>query len=323
MNVLTTKDTKVHEVLRNKLAIFLILITTHLFAAEENLKNRGICVREANLYLSPDLNSEKLDTVGRGREVAILETVNNWLHVVASVTRERDITGWMLDKGIIRQSTPNGDQIVFGEAVDSEAEATRRHGRKGADQDSERLYARMAEYFPQSPFAAESLYRSADIRWQLEREEAFSRPSARERDPNMRHQIEEDFMKEVMKKYPHTRWADLAAYNLIDNKICGDWQGEPKCPEKESEIYLKYAEEHPQSPKTPEAIYNAAWRQSALVSLYKTKNDAKKAGEAQAKATQLAQRIAQQFPQSDFGPRALRLLYMLQQNITTYGPSND
>ena len=314
---------KVHEVFRNKLAIFLILVATQLFAAEENLKNRGICVREANLYLSPDLNSQKLDTVGRGREVAILETVNNWLHVVASVTRERDITGWMLDKGIIRQSTPNGDQIVFGEAVDSEAEATRRHGRKGADQDAERLYARMAEYFPQSPYAAESLFRAADIRWQLEREEAFSRPSARERDPNMRHQIEEDFMKEVMKKYPHTKWADLAAYNLIDNKICGDWQGEPKCPEKESEIYLKYADEHPQSPKIPEALYNAAWRQSALVSLYKTKNDAKKAGEAQAKATQLAQRIAQQFPQSDYGPRALRLLYMLQQNIPTYGPSND
>jgi outer membrane protein assembly factor BamD (BamD/ComL family) len=310
-------------VLRNTFAILLILTATQLFAAEENLKNRGISVRDANLYLSPDLNSEKLDTVGRGREVAIIETVKNWLHVVASVTPERDITGWMLDKGIIRQSTPHGDEIVFGEAVDSEAEATRRRGRKGADQDAQRLYARMAEYFPQSPHAAESLYRSADIRWQLEREEAFSRPSARERDPNMRHQIEEEFMKQVIKKYPHTRWADLAAYNLIDNKVCGDWQGEPKCPEKESEIYLKYAEEHPQSPKTPEALYNAAWRQSALVSIYKTNNDAKKAGEAQAKATELAQRIAQQFPQSDFGPRALRLLYMLQQSIPTYGPSND
>jgi outer membrane protein assembly factor BamD (BamD/ComL family) len=310
-------------VFRYNLAIFLILATSHIFAAEENLKNRGICVREANLYLSPDLNSQRLDTVGRGREVAILETVNNWLHVIASVTREREVTGWMLDKGIIRQSTPNGDQIVFGEAVDSESEATRRRGRKGADQDAQRLYARMAEYFPQSSYAAESLFRAADIQWQLEREDAFSRPSARERDPNMRHQIEEDFMKEVMKKYPHTKWADLAAYNLIDNKICGDWQGETKCPEKETEIYLKYVEEHPQSPKVAEALYNAAWRQSALVSLYKTKSDSKKAGEAQTRATQLSQRIAQQFPQSDYGPRALRLLYMLQQNIPAYGPTTD
>src|SRR5436190_1543089 len=313
------------KMLRSKVLFLLCLIlaTSHLFAAEENLKNRGICVREANLYLSPDLNSQRLDTVARGREVAILETVNNWLHVIASITRDREVTGWMLDKGIVRQSTPNGDQIVFGEAVDSESEATRRRGRKGADQDAQRLYARMAEYFPQSPYAAEALFRAADIQWQVEREEAFSRPSARERDPNMRHQIEEDFMKQVIKKYPRTKWADLAAYNLIDNKICGDWQGQTKCPEKETEIYLKYAEEHPQSPKTAEALYNAAWRQAALVSLYKSDNDTKKAGEAQAKATQLAQRITQQFPQSDFGPRATRLLYMLQQSIPAYGPSTD
>ena len=84
-------------------------------------------------------------------------------------------------------------------------------------------------------------------------------------------------MKQVIKKYPRTKWADLAAYNLIDNKICGDWQGQTKCPEKETEIYLKYAEEHPQSPKTAEALYNAAWRQAALVSLYKSDNDTKKA----------------------------------------------
>lgn len=306
------------------LFIFLFVIAAlPLFAAEENLKNRGISVREAGLFLSPDKNSQRLDTIGRGREVAILESVNGWLHVIASVTREKDVTGWTLDKGIVRQSTPNGDQIVFGEAVDSEAEATRRHGRKGADQDAQRLYARMAEYFPQSPLAAESMYRAADILWQLEREDALSRPSARERDPGMRHQMEEDFIKQVIKKYPHTKWADLAAYNLLDNKICGDWQGETKCPEKEAEIYQKYADEHPQSPKTAEALYNAAWRQAALVAMYKQKNDAKKSGEAQAKATQLSQRIAQQFPQSDFVPRAQRLLYMLQQNIPAYGASED
>src|SRR5256886_4501826 len=118
LNILTTKDTKEHEESRrskmfrhNFAVLFLLLLATpRLFAAEENLKNRGICVREANLYHAPDLNRERLDTVGRGREIAILEPVNGWLHVVASVPRHRDTPGWMLDKGIIRQSTPNGDQ---------------------------------------------------------------------------------------------------------------------------------------------------------------------------------------------------------------------
>jgi len=38
--------------------------------------------------------------------------------------------------------------------------------------------------------------------------------------------MEEKYMKEVMKKFlPGTKWADLAAFHLIDNKLCGDWQG--------------------------------------------------------------------------------------------------
>lgn len=301
--------------------LFFVLTAARSQAAEENLQNHGICVREANLYLSPDKSSDKLDTIQRGREVAIIDTSRGWLHVLASLGNERDVTGWMLDKGVVRTTTPNGDLIVFGEAVDSEAEAERRHGRKGADQDAQRLYARMAEYFPKSPYAAEAAYRSADIRWQEEREEAFSRSSANEKDPYMRHQIEEDAMKQVIKKFPGTKWADLAAYDLIDNKICGDWQGDPKCPEKEAAIYEKYAAEHPQSPKAAEALYNAAWRESVLVAMYKEREDNKKAQEAQNRAVQLTQKIVQQFPQNDYAPRAERLLYMLQQDIPTYGTS--
>jgi len=56
---------------------------------------------------------------------------------------------------------------------------------------------------------------------------------------------DDENMKLVMKKYPHTKWADLAAYNMIDNKLCGSWKGETHCPEKESELYEKYAREHP------------------------------------------------------------------------------
>ena len=41
-------------------------------------------------------------------------------------------------------------------------------------------------------------------------------------------------MKQVMKKYPGTKWADLAAYHLIDNKLCGDWEALATCPEKET-----------------------------------------------------------------------------------------
>lgn len=299
--------------------------------ADQNTE-RAVCVRSANLYLSPDTNSQKLATVDRGREVAVLEhSGSQWVHVLASLGEardaygegERDVSGWMLDKGLVRKTTPNGDQILFGEAADSEAEAERRGGRRGADKDALRLYYRVAEYFPNSPLAGEAAYRSADIAWQLDVQDMRSRPSAKEKDPYMRHQMDEDQMKKVEKKYPNTKWADLAAFDLIDNKLCGDWEGDPKCPEKESSIYEKYVEEHPQSPKAAEALYDAAWRQSALIEIYAQRSDQKKTDESRSRALELAQRVSQQYPNSDYAYRAQRLIFLLQQKIPTYGNVTD
>ena len=280
---------------------------------------RGTVVRLAQVYLSPDTNSAKLAEMDRGREIIVLETTREWVHVEANLSEERTISGWMLDKGVVRASTPNGDKILFGEAVDSEDQASRRHGRNGAAQDAMRLYYRAAEYFPTSPLAAEAMYRSADIRWQLEKADVSSRPSSRERESYLREGMEEKYLKEVIKKFPSTKWADLAAFHLIENKLCGDWQGSSKCPVKESELYEKYAAEHPQSPAAAEALYDAAWRWSALIEIYKTEEEPKKSQEARARAVALAQKVASQTGPSDWVTRAQRLLYLMEQGVPTYG----
>ena len=308
-----------------KFRFSLLIIVLSIAPLAHGATERGVMVRVAQIYLSPDANSAKIATIDRGREVAVLEKSRDWLHVLASLTEPtdtssgRDVTGWMLDKGVVRATTPNGDKILYGEAVVSEQEASRRGGRKGADKDALRLYYRAAEYFPQSPLAGESLYRAADIRWQVDRADIFGRPSGRGDPRNRLYDIDDEWMKQVIKKFPHSKWADLAAYHLLDNKLCGDWQGESKCPEKEAEVYEKYADEHPQSPSAPEALYNAAYRRSALVELYKNDGKSGHIGEARAKATSLAQRIIANFPQSDWANRAQTLLYKLDQGIPTYG----
>jgi outer membrane protein assembly factor BamD (BamD/ComL family) len=281
--------------------------------------DRGTLVRVANLYLSPDTNSAKLVEMERGRELVLLETSRDWVHVQAILGEEKMVTGWVLDKGVVRATMPEGDKIVFGEAVDSEDEASRRHGRRGADKDALRLYYRVYDLFPNSLLAGEALYRAADIRWQVDRNDVMSRPSARERDPGMRETINEDMMKQVIKKFPGTRWADLAAFHLIDNKLCGDWQGSSKCPDKEAEIYEKYANERPQSPATPQALYQAASRRAALIDIYKTEEKAKKADESRNQAIALAQKVVQQYAQSDWAVRAQTLLFLVQQGVPTYG----
>jgi outer membrane protein assembly factor BamD (BamD/ComL family) len=280
---------------------------------------RAAMVRFARIYLTPDTNSAVLGSIDRGRGLVILETTPGWVHATASLTEVKTVTGWLVDKGVVRAAEPNGDRVLYGEAVDSEDQASRLHGRNNAAQDAMHLYHDVAEYFPNSPLAAEAMYRAADIRWQIEKSDVSTRPSAKEKEAYLREGMNEDFMKEVMKKYPNTKWADLAAFHVIENKMCGDWQGDPKCPAKEAEIYEKYAKEHPQSPATAEALYDAAWRYSALIEMYKTEEQPKKSDESKSKAMALAQLVATQFPQSDWGARAQRLLYLMQLGIPTYG----
>jgi outer membrane protein assembly factor BamD (BamD/ComL family) len=302
----------------------LIIIATLLLCATAVAETaRGTPIRVCSIYLSPDPSSNKLAEIDRGREVIILETSGGWLHVEAVLSEEKVITGWMVNKGVVLGSTPNGDKIVFGEAVNSEDQASQRHGRRGAAQDALRLYYRTAEYFPTSPLAGEGMYRSADIRWQIDKADVMSRPSAKEKEAYLREGMPEDFMKEVIKKFPGTKWADLAAFHLIENKLCGDWQGSTKCPDKEADMYEKYVNDHPQSPAVVEALYDAAWRRSALIEMYKTEGQSKKSDESRGKAIALAQKAVTQAPQSDWGTRAQLLLFMIEQNIPTYGNGVD
>ncbi len=295
-------------------------------------KERGTVVRQASLYVLPGSTATRVAQVERGRDLVILEKTNidnnqPWFKVfVALPQREndaREVTGWLPAKVVVTTTTPNADQIMFGEAVDSERQAEERGGRKGAAQDALRLYYRTQEYFPNSPLAPEALWRAADIRWQLEKSEVMARPSARELDPDARNPIDDEYMKQIMKKYPHTKWADLAAYDLIDNKLCGEWKGLAKCPEKETDLYEKYAREHPQSPKAAEALYNAAWRQAALVDIYRTNNENDKSANARKKAIAFAQEIAGKYAEGDWKPRAMNLIYKLQQNVPVYGTSEE
>jgi outer membrane protein assembly factor BamD (BamD/ComL family) len=311
------------------LVVAATFISVPIFA--HAVAQRGTLVREESIRIAPSDDSAKVGEARRGHELVILDTSRDWVHVEAIISephRDRDtdeeiegktITGWVPGKAFVSQSTQDGDKIIFGEAADSEDQASRRRGRRDAAQDAMRLYYRIYDLFPASPLAAEGLYRAADIRWQMERNDVMTRPSAREREAYMRGQIDEEWMKLVIKKYPGTKWADLAAFHLIENKLCGDWQGASKCPEKEADIYEKYVKEHEQSTAAPEAVYDAAWRYSALIEIYKSEANPKKSEESKARALAAAQKIVTQYSQSDWALRAQRLIFYIQQGVPTYG----
>src|SRR3984957_6565077 len=297
---------------------------------------RGTIVHEETIRVAPSGDAARVGDVKRGNELIIIATSPDWVQVEAILrapsneegatedeSEGKAITGWVPNRSLVRSTTQDGDRVVFGEAADSEDQASRRRGRRDAAQDAMRLYYRVYDLMPASPLAAEALYRAADIRWQIERSDIMSRPSARERESYMRGQMQEEWMKLVLKKYPTTKWSDLAAFRLLENKLCGDWEGLSKCPDKEADIYENYAKDHPQSPAAAEALYNAASRRAALIEIYKNEPNQKKSAESKDRALALAQKLISQYGQSDWAYRAQRLVFYVQQGIATYGNASD
>jgi hypothetical protein len=300
---------------------------------------RATCLRQTALYVSPDTSSQKVDRIQEGRELVVAESSGPWVRVFANTdveeVDERDapvygtdaapppVSGWMQAKGIVRETDPNGDLILMGEAASLEVLAEDARGPRNAGQSARFLYRRLAEFYPSSPLAPEAAWRAADIRWQFEKEDASKRPSAHERDPYLREQLYEDEMKKVIKTWPHSHPADMAAYDLIDNKLCGDWQGQEKCPEKESQIYEAYAKDHPDGPRTAQALFQATYRQAVLADMYNADDNGKKSDGARAHAKDIAQQLQSKYPNSDFTARAVALVYKLEQGVPIYGSDRD
>jgi len=302
---------------------------------------RATLVRDANLYVQPNEQSQRVSVILPGREMVIVERSGDWVRVFANIDaqsgHEQDasaptmgggsevvpLSGWMLNKGVIDVNTPNGDKILFGEAESKEDAASELHPPPQAALEARLLYMRVVEMFPKSSLAAEAMWRAADIRWQLQKADASTLPSAREKASYLRELPDDNEMKDIEKYFPNTKWADYAAYELIDNKLCGDWQGSEKCPEKESEYYTKYAEQYPGSPRAPEALYKAAWRLAAAGDMWMADGNSRRAKDDREKAEKIAQQLETKYPDSEYAPRAANLVYKMHTGIPVYGSARE
>ena len=303
------------------------------------LNERATVIHSANVYVSPDASSEKVSLVTPGHEVVITDRSGPWVKVFANTdVQERQTedepvfatddaaiprSGWIRDKGIVGASTPGGDRLLYGAAATAELQASEPHAPKLAAGAAHLLYRRVAEYFPNSPLAAESTWRSADIRWQEEKFDNSTLPSAKDPDNNSRPALYQDALKKIVKQQPGSKYAALAAYDLIDAKLCGDWQGLPKCPAMEAEQYERYAAQFPDGPKSAEALWNAIYRQGVLVTMYTAEESRKKADAAGDRARALNQQMQAKFAATDYAARSASLIYKLEQGIAVYGNDRD
>ena len=174
---------------------------------------RATTLRVTWLYITPSTGSQKVDKVQIGREMVVAEKSGPWMRVYANTDIEEQhsdkdtpmvgddeatppISGWMEAKGVVEETTPNGDQILMGAAANQEAEASNPRGPANAAQSARLLYRRLVEMFPNSPLAPEAAWRAADIQWQIEKADQATLPSAHEKDPNYRMGMDEDALQQ-------------------------------------------------------------------------------------------------------------------------------
>jgi hypothetical protein len=301
---------------------------------------RATLVHPAIVYVAADDNSQHISEVLPGHEVVVIERNGSWVRVFANTDipdEQADdqkpefstdqaatpASGWIHDKGIVTPAMPNGDAVLFGTAANYEEQAEQPHAPRDATEEAHLLYRRVADYFPSSPLAAEAAFRSADVRWQIDKADISTLPSAHEQEAYLRPQLYEGEMQKVMKLYPASKFAALAAYDLIDNKLCGDWQGLPKCPEMEAGLYENYANRYPDSPKAAEALYEATYREGVLVEMYLVQEEKKRSEQAAANTKGLADELQKRYPESNFAARAASIAYRVQQEIPVYGNDRD
>jgi hypothetical protein len=302
---------------------------------------KGTVLRPTPIYIDGDDHSEKLSTITPGRELALLSgdpsaAPTTWLRVYANIDEtqspndhnqpvftdraaEQPISGWIQARNLVATTTPNGQAILFGQAIASEQAASSPHPPPTAALDARRLYGMSAQLFPKGPRTAEALWRAADIRWQLEKEDASTLPSAHEKEAYLRQQPDDAEMKYLQQQYPGSQWASFAAYALIDVKLCGDWQGSEQCPEKEASYYGQFAAKYPQSPRAPLALYETAWRLACAGDMWASDNNDKRSTDDRNQSVDTAQHLLTTYPNTNEAARAASLIYKVQHGIPVYG----
>ncbi len=126
-------------------------------------------IRETLLFVSADDTSQRLANITPGREMVIVERNGEWLRVFANTDVEEShaqdapifgaesapppISGWTKTKGVIAADTPNGDEVLFGIAANTEELASEPHPPKRAAQDARLLSPTAGRDVSQSKYA--------------------------------------------------------------------------------------------------------------------------------------------------------------------------
>jgi hypothetical protein len=268
------------------------------------MAGRAVVTNNQRLYREARLRSKAIGRLTIGEEVTVTGRQGDLLEI--SLPNQK--AGWTLANGlIVLDENPHAAALLF-EAADSMAESNSLDSWQAAA----RLFRMAAALATAGPYAAEAAFRAAELAWQAEiRQTGASSDKGSLAD-----------LAAVTRTYAKSPAAARAAFLLLRNSLCEQWDGTPGCPAAEVGLISDYLRQYPNSVHAAEARYAIAYRHAALVEIYLAKDKAhfspEKAVEHKAKALAASEQLAQDPVATLWRVRAERLIWSLQNNVGVY-----
>lgn len=297
--------------------LWIALLLTTVAGAQATALQKAVVLAPATIYLGPDASSAKVGAVRPGMDIGIQSTSGDFAQIFSGVG---GVSGWIPNHGYAKLDDPAAPEAIFGAAVNYENQAEGAAGEGEAATDAARLYYSIYSDFPASARAAEALYRSAEIAWELKMSE-----EPRRRTPTERLFPDDSALRRAAGKFPNTPWAARAEYQLlVEHFTCGDWVEKPECVEKEIHTYQDYVKKYPHGPMTAEAAYDALYRAAIAWTLYSAPgghHDEGKAHDYAKQVTDGAEEMARLYPDTDWAAQAALLAFQVDHNTPLTVPS--
>ncbi len=264
---------------------------------------RAVVTNNQRLYREARVESKAVGRITVGEEALVTGREGALIEVTLP-----DRVGWTLANGlVVVESNPRASGLLYDAAHTVAQEDSPEAWRSAA-----RLFRKAASLTPDGPYTPEALWRAAELTW---------RADLREIGPAAGSNVEKD-LAALGRRYPKTSVAARAAFLLLRNTLCDDWDGTPGCPESEIGLISDYVGRHPGSPNGAEARYAIAYRHAALVEIYLQQGQphfsAEKAVEHKTKAGEAVAALAHQEGGTDWAARGERLLWSLENNLGVF-----
>ncbi|MGH9481614.1 MAG: hypothetical protein ACRD1L_05930 [Terriglobales bacterium] len=297
--------------------LWLALALAAALGAQAAPLQKAVSLEPAAIYLGPDATSAKVGALRPGMDIGIQAVSGDFAQIFAGAT---GISGWIPNQGYARLDDPAAPEVIFGAAVNYENQAEDAAGEQQAANDAARLYFSIYSDFPAAARAAEALYRSAEIPWELKLSQ-----EPRRRSPSERLFPDDSALRRVASKFPGTPWAARAQYQLlVEHFTCGDWVEKPECVEKEFNAYQDYVKKYPVSPVAAQAAYDALYRAAIAWTLYRAPGAHHDDGKARNFARQVssgADAMARLYPATDWTAQAALLAFKVDHNTPLVLPA--